>query len=394
MDGNFSVKQLSDESARMKERLVSWRRDLHRIPETGLHLPKTSSYIKERLCELGIECSVSENDSHVTAVLGSGERCIMLRSDMDALPMKEESGLDFASDNGNMHACGHDLHMTMLLGAAAMLKNHESKLQGRVKLLFQSGEEIFQGAKSAIDEGVLSDPTPDAAFAMHVASTAPVGYIPYGYEPLSSAYTFRIVIKGKGTHASTPELGVSPINGAVHVYLALQELRAREVAANEETVLTIGRFESGHASNVIPEKAVLEGTLRTFSPKLSEYLIRRIKEVSVGIAAAYRCEAEVITISDCPAMINDRGLTDEITSYINELGGFKVRPIFHNMGAEDFAFFADKVKCCYLAIGAMYGEGYPVYTQHSQRVRFGEDAIPKGAAIYAAAAVRWLEEHK
>ena len=386
--------QFLNEAQKMREKLVLWRRDLHRIPETGLCLPQTSSYIKARLEDMGIECSVSRKYSHVTAVLGEGERCFLLRSDMDALPLREESGLDFASENGCMHACGHDLHTAMLLGAAAILKAHESELSGRVKLLFQSGEEIFEGAASAIDEGVLTNPEVDAAFGMHVASTAPVGYIPYGYDPLSSAYTFRIVVKGKGTHASTPQDGISPINGAVHIYLALQELISRETAASQEAVLTIGKLWAGQASNVIPEQAVMEGTLRTFDPRQNEYLIRRIEEVSVGIAHAYRCKAVVTTKSSCPAMINDRELTDEITSYINELGGFKVRPIFHTMGAEDFAFFADRVRCCYLAIGAMYGNGYPVYTQHSPKVRFNEDAIPKGAAVYAAAAARWLEDHK
>ncbi|MBP3896942.1 MAG: amidohydrolase [Mogibacterium sp.] len=376
----------------MKEDLIRWRRHLHQIPELGLRLPETSSYIQGELDKLGISYTVSKENSHVVALLGSGENCALLRSDMDALPMSEESGLDFASTNGRMHACGHDMHAAILLGAAKLLKAHESELKGQVKLLFQAGEEVFQGAKTVIAEGVLENPKVGAAFSAHMASAFPVGGIGYGYFPMSAVYGFRIDIKGKGTHGSTPEKGVSPINAGVHIYLALQELIAREAAASSEAVITIGRFESGSANNVIPETAVLEGTLRAFDPEVRSYMIRRITEVAEGVGAAYRTEVTVTTVSDCPATVNDKALTDEVVAIIKESNTeVQVLPIYHAMGSEDFAFFTDKLPCCYIGIGALYGDGYPVYTEHNPKVRFNEDALVVGAAAYCTMATKWLE---
>ena len=383
-----------EEAAAIKEDLVKLRRHIHQIPELGLELPKTSAFIQSELDKLGIPYEVSKENSHVVALIGKGDKCILLRSDMDALPVEEETGLDFASTNGRMHACGHDMHATTLLGAARLLKAHEDELKGQVKLLFQAGEEVFKGAASAIEEGVLENPKVDAAIAAHVASIAPVGVIGYGYHPMSAVYGFRIDITGKGAHGSTPDKGVSPINAGVHIYLALQELIAREIPASAEAVITIGRFESGIANNVIPERATLEGTLRAFDPEIREYLIERIEEVAVNTAKTYRAEATVTTVSDCPAMVNNKELTDEVVEIL-KAGNEKLQvlPIYHAMGSEDFAFFSDKVDCCYFATGAMYGDGYPVYSEHNPKVRFNEDALVVAVGSYCTIAEKWLEAH-
>ena len=383
-----------EEAKAIKEDMIKWHRDLHQSPELGLKLPKTSAYIQGELDKMGISYKVSEENSHIVALLGQGDKCVLLRADMDALPIEEESGLDFASRNGNMHACGHDMHATALLGAAKILKAHESELKGQVKLLFQSGEEIFQGAATAMEEGVLENPHVDAAYASHVASVAPVGVVGYGHYPMSAVYGFRIDVKGRGTHGSTPENGISPINAAVHIYLALQELIAREVAAAKEVVITIGHFEAGSANNVVPETAVMEGSLRAFDPEVRDYMIKRIEEVATGVAAVYRTEAAVTTLSDCPAMLNDKELHDELVDIIKKQNeDLQVLPIYHAMGSEDFAFFSDKVPCCYLAVGAQYGDGYPVYSEHNPKVRHNEDALPIAAAIYCTVATEWLNNH-
>lgn len=383
-----------NEAAAIREDLISWRRYLHQNPELGLKLPKTSAFIQAELDKMGISYTVSEENSHVVALLGKGDNCILLRSDMDALPMKEESGLDFASTNGNMHACGHDMHATTLLGAAKLLKAHEDELKGQVKLLFQSGEEVFKGAQSAIDEGVLENPKVGAAIASHVASIAPVGVVGYGYFPMSAVYGFRIDVKGLGAHGSTPEKGISPINAGVHIYLALQELIAREVAADKEVVITIGHFEAGSANNVIPETAVLEGTLRAFDPEVRTYMISRITEIAESVAKTYRAEATVTAVSDCPAMVNDKALTDEVVDILKS-GNEKLQvlPIYHAMGSEDFAFFSDKVPCCYVAHGSTYGNGYPTLSEHNPKVRYNEDTLPVAVGSYCTIAARWLENH-
>lgn len=382
------------EATALKDEMIKWHRDLHQIPELGLKLPKTSAYIQGELDKMGITYNVSKENSHIVALLGKGDKCVLLRADMDALHISEESGLEFASTNGNMHACGHDMHATALLGAAKMLKAHEDELKGQVKLLFQSGEEVFKGAETAMAEGVLENPHVDVAYASHVASVGPVGLIGYGHYPMSAVYGFRIDIKGRGTHGSTPENGISPINAAVHIYLALQELIAREVAASKEVVITIGHFEAGSANNVIPETAVMEGTLRAFDPEVRKYMIERITEVAEGVASAYRTEASVTAVSDCPAMINDKELHDELVDMLKrENEDLQILPVYHAMGSEDFAFFCDKVPSCYLAIGAQYGDGYPVYSEHNPKVRHNEEALIIAAAAYCMVASEWLEKH-
>ena len=374
-----------EQAAAMADTLTTWRRALHQTPEIGLELPQTTAYVSKQLTDMGIEHTVSEH-SNIVALIGQGERCFMLRSDMDALPMREESGESFASTNGNMHACGHDMHTTILLGAAKLLKDNEAELKGTVKLLFQSGEEVFKGASTAMAEGVLADPAPEAAFCMHVDAINDVGLLAYGTRPMSSVYGFKIKIKGKGAHGSTPEQGVDPINTAVHVYLGLQELIAREISANSEAALTIGHIESGSVPNAIPDSAMMEGTLRTFDPKVREFLIGRITEVTETIARAYRSEAEVEVLYDVPVCMCDEAMNQEGIDAIKQVNDKLVTlGIFHSMGSEDFSFFTSHLPCSYMAIcaGADEGQRYPA---HNPKVRFSERALPIGAAVYATVA--------
>ena len=380
------------EAAKLQEQLVEWRRALHQIPETGIHLPQTVSFIKERLDEMGISYKVYDDISCVEAVIGSGERCFLLRSDMDALPVKEEADVSFKSTNGCMHGCGHDMHATILLGAAKLLKAHEQELKGTVKLLFQSGEEVFQGARSAVEAGVLENPPVEAAFAMHVIAMIPVGVIMTGKEAMASVNGFKITLIGHGGHGSMPEGCVDPINAAVQVYLALQSLIAREIGGTEEAVLTIGQLAAGDVANVIPERAVLQGTLRTFKKEVRQRLVKRIEEVAKGVAATYRCQIEYETLYSCPSVITDDKVTASAEKTMKSLlPQAQIIQGAHGMGSEDFAEITDRVPGSYYMIGATPEDPAKRLGQHNPKIEFNEDVLSTGAAIYAKVAMDWFD---
>lgn len=383
------------EAAQLQSQLVQWRRDLHRMPETGINLPQTMQYICDRLEEMQIPYKLHRDISCVEATIGSGEKCFLLRSDVDALPVAEEADVPFRSANGCMHGCGHDLHGTILLGAAKLLKDHEQELEGTVKLLFQSGEEVFLGAKSAIAAGVLENPRVDAAFAMHVIAMMPVGVLMTGKEAMSAVDGFKITLIGHGGHGSMPETAVDPINAAVQVYLALQSLIAREIGGSEEAVLTIGQFAAGEASNIIPERAVLQGTLRTFREDVRQRLLKRIREVVAGVAMTYRCQYDYEELFSCASVITDDTLTAAVEKSIRKITPqFHILGGAHGMGSEDFAEITQKVPSSYYMMGAGPAEESKRLGQHNPKVEFNENVLGIGAAIYAQAAADWLHENK
>lgn len=378
----------------LQDQLIEWRRSLHQIPEVGTNLPMTMAYIRQQLDAMDISYQCYEEISCIEATVGSGGNCFLLRSDADAIPVPEETDLPFRSTNGCMHGCGHDLHATILLGAAKLLKAHESELPGTVKLLFQSGEEVFQGAKAAIGAGVLENPHVDAAFAMHVIAMLPVGLVMTGKEAMASVDGFKITIKGHGGHGSMPETSIDPINAAVQVYLALQSLIAREIGGMEEAVLTIGQLSAGEAANVIPERAVLQGTLRTFAPAVRERLCKRIREVTAGVCATYRCESEYEVLSACPSVITDDAVTASVEKSIRALfPQFHILGGAHGMGSEDFAEIAQSVPSAYYMLGAGPDAEEKRLGQHNPKIEFNESVLSIGAAVYTKAALDWLREN-
>ena len=264
-----------------RETILAHRRTIHRCPEVGQELPRTAAYIAGELKKLGYQPQAL-GGGLVTAITGKDTgRCVLLRADMDALAGREQSGLDFQADNGAMHACGHDMHAAMLLGAAALLRKYQDRLNGTVKLVFQPDEEGFTGAKAMLKAGVLENPKPQAAIALHVNSGTPSGMVLCGRGTFMAGCTlFRVTVTGKGCHGAMPETGVDPINITAHIYLALQELVSREVPAKSPAVITVGRFQAGQLPNVIPDRAVLEGTIRTFDRELSQRLMDRIRQVA------------------------------------------------------------------------------------------------------------------
>ena len=253
--------------------LLKDRRQLHAHPEVGAELPETTAYVEERLREMGYEPKRVAGGV-VAALTGRDTgRCLLLRADMDALRIREQTRLPFRAENGAMHACGHDLHTAMLLGAAALLRQYQSTLQGTVKLVFQPDEEGFTGAKAMLQAGVLQDPKPQAALALHVNSGTPSGLVICGKGTFMAGCTlFRIRVQGVGCHGAMPETGVDPINIAAHIYLALQEITGRELPAKKPAVVTVGSFHAGKAPNIIPGEAVLEGTIRCFGADCADPL--------------------------------------------------------------------------------------------------------------------------
>lgn len=380
-----------------KEEIIADRRQIHKSPEAGTCLPKTKEYVRQRLSQMGYQPE-EICESGITALITGKDtgRCILLRADMDALKITEQTDLEFKSENGRMHACGHDLHTAMLLGAAKILREYQSKLNGTVKLVFQPDEEGFTGAKAMLAAGVLKNPSPQAALALHVHSGTPSGLTLCGKGNFMAGCTlFRITVQGTGCHGSMPETGVDPINIAAHIYLALQEITAREIPAKSPAVLTIGRFDGGKAPNIIPQEVVMEGTIRSFDRDLSEKILRRIEAIAKSTAEAFRGSAKTEELASAPPLKGDPDLVNQMAEFAAALLG--KQNVYQmeegGMGSEDFASYTYELPCAYLLLGAGTKEENPLYGKpmHNEAVVFNEDILPIGAALYAYCAIQWLE---
>lgn len=401
----MTKEQIMQEAAALQEEIKAHRLWLHTHAETGFDLTETKPYVKSALTEMGYTVQECGKAGLVTTVGKPGGKVLLLRADMDALPIAEEADVDFACKNGRMHACGHDMHTAMLLGAAKILKAHESELDGMVKLMFQPAEEIFEGSKDMIASGVLENPRPDAALMIHVAAGMP---LPAGTVVVSApgvsapaADYFTIRVHGKGCHGSAPQNGIDPLTAAAHILIALQEIHARELSASDEAVLTIGTFHAGEAGNVIPDTATMGGTIRTYDEKTRAYLKERMTAIAQSIAEAFRASAEVSFGSGCPTLVNDKDLSEKVTGCLKcllganrafttaELSGGKPA---RGGGSEDFAYVSHEVPSLMLALAA--GEpskGYP-YPQHHPKVKFDESVLSTGAAVFVDCAINYLRE--
>lgn len=391
----------------LQDKLVMYRHHLHAIPELDLSLPRTTAYVREMLESLGLTPTpVGESGLMVTIGGQRPGKVILIRADMDGLPIKEEADISFASLNGNMHACGHDMHTSMLLGAAEILKEKEEQLCGTVRLMFQPGEETLHGAKMMLENGILENPEVDAAMMLHVLSGMPIPegqfVIPETGEGIStSSDWFEIVIHGRGAHGAIPDAAVDPLNVAAHLHLALQGIISREVSPIESAVLTIGVMEGGSTNNVIPNIARMKGSVRTFNAVLRNKIETRIHEISNGIGETYHAKVEVIYTRGCPEVKIDSGLNDQMRTTITDTFGAssfidlpQLIPGGKLMGSEDFAFVTQAVPSTSVFITAGNSEEGYGYPMHHPKVMFSDDVLSRGAAAYAAFARDWLESNR
>lgn len=384
----------------IKEDLLNYRRTIHSNPEVGDKLPKTKAFVMDKLREFGYEpIEICESGIVATIEGNKSSKTFLLRADMDALPMKEDTNCDFKSNNGCMHSCGHDMHTAMLLGAAKLLKQNQDQIEGTVKLVFQPDEEGFTGAKKMINAGVLEKPKVNAAMAMHVHSGTPSNVVLYGLgTSIAGCNRFRIVVKGIGCHGAMPETGIDPINIAAHIYLSLQEITSREIPSTKPTVLTIGKFIGGDAPNIIPKEVIMEGTIRSLDKELGQFIFNRVNDIVKSTAKMFRGEAELIELSSVPPLANDTNLAKELGSYVKDLVGEKGVVEFEGggMGSEDFASYSYEVPSVYFMLGAGTKQENPLYGEpmHNNKVVFNEDIMVTGAAMHAYCAIKWLKNNK
>ena len=393
------MNEFINQAKAIKEELVTFRRTIHNNPEVGSSLPKTKAYVIDKLKEFGYDPKEICESGIVATIEGKEPgKTFLLRADMDALPVKEATECEFKSNNGCMHACGHDMHTAMLLGAAKLLKQNQEQIKGTVKLVFQPDEEGFTGAKKMIKSGVLKNPDVDAAMAMHVHSGTPSNMVLCGLgTSIAGCNRFRIVVKGTGCHGAMPELGVDPINIAAHIYISLQEIISREISATQPAVVTIGKFAGGEAPNIIPEEVIMEGTIRSLDKEAGEFIFNRMNDIVVSTAKMFRGEAELIELSSVPPLTNDTELAKEVTSYLKDLLGEKSVVLFESggMGSEDFASYSYEVPSVYLMLGAGTKQENPLYGEamHNPKVVFNEDILVTGAAMHAYSAIMWLKNN-
>lgn len=396
------MNKLLERAKELQPQLVENRRWLHSHAEVGFELHQTCAFVEERLRELGYEPR-RMSGAGVVATLGKpGGKTILLRADMDALPMKEESGLAFAAKGEAAHTCGHDLHTAMLLGAAKLLKEHESELNGCVKLMFQPDEEGtnplgFSGSQAMLEDGILEDPHVDAAFSMHIWSNAPYTagtFFSRKGALMSSCDTITVTVTGKGTHGSMPQDGVDPINAGVHIYQAFENLLAREIPPFEQCTLTIGQFQSGSAANVLPETAQLVGTLRTVSEDTRARMKQRIEAICAGVGQAFGVQVKVTFTQGIPCVYNAPAFTESVMECVEELTGRPVGDMEVPLtGSDDWSEISQKVDSCYMLLSAGTAEeGYP-WAHHNPKVTFNEDVMHKGAAAFCAVALDWLRKN-
>ena len=375
----------------LNEETIANRRYFHTNAEVGLDMPKAKAYVMKKLTEYGLE--PKECGYGVTATLGHGGKCIMLRADMDALPMPEESGEPFACPTGKeAHACGHDFHAAMLLTAAKMLKENESELEGTVKFMFQPAEETFAGSKKLIAAGILENPKVDAAVGMHVMLDSSKPALNYGLGYMTSSCDgFKITVHGNGCHGAMPELGIDPINVGLHIYSAFQNLIARETPSAERAILTFGAFNAGATPNIVPGEAVLMGTLRTYNKELREKLVSRMHEICEYEGKAFGATVDYEVLSDVPSTYSDPEMTKELAGYASEIEpGIIGKTNYMVTPSDDFAFISEHVPTTYFMIDAKV-DGCPVQ-HHNPGVLFNEDALPYGAAVHATCAFNWLNK--
>lgn len=379
-----------NEVKKIEKDIIKDRRNLHKIPELGLNLPNTVEYVKKRLEEMGIPYNLMVNGNAIVGMIEGKKdgKTIALRADMDGLPIKEETGLEFQSTNGCMHACGHDGHTAMLLGAAKILNENKDKIKGNIKLIFQPGEEYPGGAKPMIDEGVLENPKVDRIIGLHagqLSKEVPKGKIGIKYnEMMASMDRVYIKVRGKGGHGAYPELTIDPIVIAAEIVLAIQKIKSREIKATEPVVISLCRINGGINQNIIPDTVEIEGTIRTFNNDTREYISKRIEQVVQGITISHNAEYEYEYDFKYPPLINDIHVTEDFykssLEILNEEDIVELKEPL--MGGEDMAYYLQEVPGTFFYLsnlGEIDGKEHP---HHNSKFTLDESLLYLGTSLF------------
>jgi amidohydrolase len=383
------------EAERMQEQLVAWRRDFHMHPELGYQEHRSASIIAGRLGELGYHVETGIATTGVVGLLEGKQNgpVVMVRFDMDALPIIEENKAPYVSQNpGVMHACGHDAHMAMGLGVATLMAQRLDRMNGTLKLVFQPAEEGMNGAEKMVEEGVLEHPRPDVVLATHVWNDRPIGTIDVTPgSVMAAADRWTCVVRGKGGHGAMPHQTVDPIVTTAQIVTNLQTIVSRNVSPLETAVVSVGSIHGGDAFNIIPPNVDLIGTVRTYSPEVRETILKRMQEMIEGVAAACGAEAELEIIPLTPAVINNANVATVVHAAAEAVvGSENVFAGERTMGSEDAAFFMEEVPGCYFFLGSANAERGLDAPHHNPRFDIDEDVLVLGVAVLMKAIAHYL----
>jgi amidohydrolase len=386
---------LYDEAQQEFPFIQATRRDLHLHPELGFQEFRTAGIVAKELANLGLEVHTGVAETGVVALLEGDQPgpVILARFDMDALPIREETGADYASQSpGVMHACGHDGHVASGLAVARLLARRRTQLRGSVKFVFQPAEEGLGGAEKMLTDGVLRDPEVAATFAMHLWNERPVGWLGITPGPLmAGSDVFTIQITGKGGHGALPQVTIDPVAAGAVLITALQTIISRNVSPLQSAVLTVARMRAGEAFNVIPQTAELAGTLRAFEPQVRDLLLQRMEQVVQGVATAMNCRAELAVQRLTPPVINDPQAAQAVLRATQKtLPDAQVEADCRTMISEDMAFLMERVPGCYFLVGSSNPEKGLNYGHHHPRFDFDEAALPRASALMAATLLEYL----
>ena len=392
----MQTSKIISEAKEIQSWIVEKRRTIHRHPELMYEEFETSKLVQKTLSDLDITFEKDIAITGVVGIVGNGNGpCIALRADMDALPIHEETDIDFKSKiDGKMHACGHDCHTAMLLGAARLLKENEEEINGTIKLIFQPAEEGGAGGKMMRDQGVLQNPKVEQIYALHVAGTMPMGTLASREGTLlAGTSTVKIIVKGNGGHAAAPHHTIDPVVTGSKIIVELQTIISRELSPLESGVISITMTKAGNACNVIPSTMELEGTIRSLTLEGILKLQTRVKEVAESIAIANRCKAEVtFPGNDYPPTINDAECWNlGKLAAIEILGDAQVAEMGPIMGGEDFAYYTQEIPGCFSFLGVGNTEIDAVYDVHHPMFKVDEEALPLGVAIHVNSALKALK---
>lgn len=375
----------------------SIRHDLHKHPELAYQEVRTAGVVASELTQLGFEIKTGIAQTGVSGLVQGKApgKCVLLRFDMDALPVQEETGAEYASQRpGIMHACGHDGHVAIGLTVAKILHNHRQDLIGTVKLVFQPAEEGASGALRMIQDGVLENPAPDFALALHLWNEKPAGWLGIAPGPImAGADFFTVQIEGRGGHGALPHETIDPVFASAQIITALQSIISRNVSPLKSAVVSVTRLQAGSASNIIPSIAEFSGTIRSFEPEVHNVVIERFKEIVSGVANALGCRSRIQFTDACPAVINDKFVTNIVAaSAAKTWPEARIESTYRVMASEDMSEILQRVPGCYFMVGSANSERGLIYGHHNLRFDFDKSVLPGACAVMTAAAIQILNQ--